>query len=60
MTKPVRLAREAREELLAAARWYADQRAELRREFVAAIDEALERLVRLAPTSVQRPATIQR
>lgn len=49
MTKPVRLAREARDELQAAARWYADQRPELRLEFLAAIDEALERLVRLAP-----------
>jgi toxin ParE1/3/4 len=49
MTKPVRLAREAREELHEAARWYADQRPELRAEFLAAIDEAMERLVRLAP-----------
>lgn len=48
MTKPVRLAHEARAELHEAARWYGEQRAELRVEFLAAIDEALERVVRLA------------
>ena len=40
MTKPVRLARTARDELQEAARWYATQRPELRTEFLAAIDEA--------------------
>ena len=48
MNKPVRLAREARDEMHEAARRYASQRAELRVEFLAAIDEAMERLVRLA------------
>ncbi len=48
MTKPVRLAREAREELLEAARRYGEERPELRVEFLSAVDEALERLVRLA------------
>lgn len=48
MTKPVRLTREAREELLVAARWYGDVRPELRTEFLTAIDEAMERLVRMA------------
>ena len=49
MTQPVRLARAARDELPEAARWYATQRPELRAEFLAAIDEAIGRLVRLAP-----------
>jgi len=40
MTKPVRLAREAREELHEAARRYGEVRPELRAEFLAAIDEA--------------------
>jgi toxin ParE1/3/4 len=48
MTKPVRLAREARAELQEAARRYAEQRPELRTEFLAAIDEAMDRVVRLA------------
>ena len=48
MTKPVRLAREARDELHAAARRDGDVRPELRTEFLAAIDEAMERLVRMA------------
>lgn len=47
-TKPVRLAREARDELHEAARWYAAQRPELRTEFLAAIDDAIDRLVRTA------------
>jgi hypothetical protein len=48
MTKPVRLAREARDELHAAARYYGEVRPELRTDFLAAIDEAMERLVRMA------------
>ena len=48
MNKPVRLAHEARAELHEAARRYGDQRPELRIEFLAAVDEVLERLVRLA------------
>ena len=48
MTKPVRLAREARAEVHEAARWYGEQRPELRVEFLTAIDEAMDRLVRLA------------
>jgi hypothetical protein len=48
MSKPVRLAREARAELHEAARRYGEQRPELRIEFLAAVDEAMERMVRLA------------
>jgi hypothetical protein len=48
MSKPVRLAREARAELHEAARRYGEQHPELRIEFLAAVDEAMERLVRLA------------
>lgn len=49
MSKPVRLAREARAEMLEAAQRYGRERPELRLEFLSAVDEALERLVRLAP-----------
>ncbi len=49
MSKPVRLARQARAELDEAARRYAEQYPELRTEFLVAIDEAMERLVSLAP-----------
>jgi plasmid stabilization system protein ParE len=49
MAKPVRIAREAREEMLEAARRYGEERPELRAEFLIAIDDAIERLVRLAP-----------
>jgi toxin ParE1/3/4 len=49
MIRPVRIAREARDELREAARWYAAQRAGLAAEFLAAIDDAIERLVKLAP-----------
>ena len=49
MSKPVRLARQAREELLEAARRYGDERPELRIDFLAAIDDAIERVARLAP-----------
>lgn len=48
MSKPVRLAREARAELHEAARRYGEQRPELRIEFLAVIDETMERMVRLA------------
>jgi hypothetical protein len=48
MSKPVRLAREARAGLHEAARRYGEQRSELRIEFLAAVDDALERMVRLA------------
>ena len=48
MTKPVRLAREARDELHEAARRYGEVRPELRAEFLAAVDEAMTRLVRMA------------
>jgi hypothetical protein len=48
MSKPVRLAREARAELHEAARRYGEQRPELRIEFLAAVDEAMERMVQLA------------
>ena len=49
MAKPVRLAREAREEVIEAARRYGDERPELRVDFLRGVDEVLERLVRLAP-----------
>jgi len=48
MSKPARLAREARAELHEAARRHGEQRPELRLEFLAAVDEAMERMVRLA------------
>ena len=58
MSKPVRLAREARDELHEAARWYADQRSELRVEFLAEIDEAMERASSISHrTSDQRLAS---
>jgi hypothetical protein len=48
MSKPVRVSREAREELLEAARRYGEYRAELRADFLAAVDEALADVVRYA------------
>ena len=48
MSKPVRFAREARQEVQEAARRYGQQRAQLRAEFLAAVDEVVDRLVRLA------------
>jgi plasmid stabilization system protein ParE len=48
MTKPVRLSREAREEMLLAANRYGDERPELRAEFLAALDDAIARVARLA------------
>lgn len=49
MIKPVRFSQQAREEVLEAARRYGSQRLELRTEFLAALDEGIERLVRYAP-----------
>lgn len=49
MTKPVRFSREAREEALQAAAWYAARRPELRAEFLADLDDAVERVARYAP-----------
>jgi toxin ParE1/3/4 len=46
MRKPVRFAREARDEILEAGRWYERQRHGLRAEFLASVDEAIERLAR--------------
>ena len=43
MAKPVRLAREAREEVIEAARRYGEERPELRVEFLGGVDEVLER-----------------
>lgn len=49
MSKPVRFSREAREEVLEAARWYAGRRPELRTEFLADLDDAVGQVVRYAP-----------
>ncbi len=49
MTKPVRFSQQAREEVLEAAQRYGVQRPELRTEFLAAVDETIDRLVRYAP-----------
>lgn len=57
MSKPVRLAREARAELHEAARRYGEERPELRIEFLAAVDEAMERMVSsYRPASVRSPS----
>src|SRR3954471_14607287 len=48
MSKPVRLAREARAELHEAARRYGEQRPELRIEFLTAVNETMEHMVWLA------------
>lgn len=48
MTKPVRFSREARDEALEAARWYAARRPELRAGFLADLDAAVENVVRYA------------
>jgi len=48
MSKPVRLSREAREELLEAARRYGAVRPELRQDFLAAVDDVLADVVRYA------------
>ena len=45
MTKPIRFAREARAEALAAGRWYDSQRRGLQAEFLASLDEALDRVL---------------
>ena len=49
MTKPVRFSREAREEALQAAAWYATRRPELRAEFLGDLDDAVEQVTRYAP-----------
>lgn len=49
MTKPIRFAREARRELIEAGAWYERQRRGLREVFLAAVEEALERVVRIGP-----------
>jgi hypothetical protein len=49
MSKPIRFAREAREEVVEAGRWYERQRRGLRAEFLVSLDEAVERLARLSP-----------
>ena len=49
MTKPVRLAAEARQEILDAASWYDNERRGLGDLFVEALDEALARVARLGP-----------
>jgi plasmid stabilization system protein ParE len=48
MTKPVRFSREAREDVLEAARWYSERRPELRAEFLADLDEAIDQVARYA------------
>jgi hypothetical protein len=58
MSKPIRLVREARAELHEAARRYGEQRPELRIEFLAAVDETMERMVRLAKHLGSRRASI--
>ena len=65
MSKPVRLSRQAREELLEAARRYGRQRSELSAEFLAAVDEVLERVARYAshlgsPTGVDPALGVNR
>lgn len=47
MIKPVRFAREAREEVLEATRWYETQRRGLRAEFLSSLDEAVARMARV-------------
>src|SRR5262245_48144656 len=54
MTKPLRLAAEAKKEILEAAVWYERERPGLGEAFVAAVDEALTRVARLGPEC--RPA----
>jgi len=48
MSKPIRFAREAREEVLEAGRWYERQRRGLRAEFLESLDEAIDRVARLS------------
>lgn len=47
--KPVRFSRQARDEVIEAARRYGEQRPELRAEFLVAVDEAVARVERYAP-----------
>jgi plasmid stabilization system protein ParE len=49
MSKLVRFARQAREEVLAAVRRYGQEQPELRVQFLTALDEAIERAVRYEP-----------
>jgi plasmid stabilization system protein ParE len=49
MSKPVRFAREAREEVLEAAKRYGQQRPELRAEFLESVDDAIARVLQYAP-----------
>ena len=49
MTTPVRFSRQAREEVIEAARHYGEQRAELRSEFLDSMDDTIARVVRYAP-----------
>jgi len=60
MSKLVRLSREAREELLEAARRYGAVRPELRQDFVAAVDDVLADVVRYAQHLARRPESIAR
>jgi len=46
MKKPIRVDRDAREELRATARWYDKQRRGLGEVFLAAVDEAMQRVAR--------------
>jgi len=57
MRKPVQLSREAREELLDAAGRYGAERAELKQQFLVAVDDALERVARYAShlAAITRP-----
>jgi plasmid stabilization system protein ParE len=48
VSKPIRLSRAAREEVLEAARWYGDREPELRADFLTAVDEAIDRVARYA------------
>lgn len=55
MTKPIRFAREARRELLEAGAWYQRHRRGLRDVFLAAVEEALERVGRIGPHIARVP-----
>ena len=48
MTKPIRFSRAAREEVLAAARWYGEREPGLRADFLAAVDDVIARVARYA------------
>ncbi len=57
MSKPIRFAREARAEVLEAARWYESQRRGLRAEFLASLDEAVERITRVGAALAVIPSS---